>query len=277
MSRPVSSLPCKDAEGFSLIELLVVISIIAAILGILLPVVATSRIRAKQVICKNNLSQLLKANELYALNNDGFYVPASTDIYDGNLNCNRWYGCRDNNTQPFDTSKGPLADCLAGTMLQCPQKVRYDEIKPGESHYENGNGGYGYNLVYLGSTIWINGCSAKGCRSAAKQTDLKRPQDVLMFADTAMAKSIKGCDYLIKYPFADPPHHVINGIEENVWFTIPSIHFRHGKKAGVGWADGHVSDEKRAKYKKHNPDGIVSAEFNIGWIKPLDNSPYDLE
>ncbi|MEO0587612.1 MAG: prepilin-type N-terminal cleavage/methylation domain-containing protein [Planctomycetota bacterium] len=48
----------RDARGFSLIELLVVISIIALLIGILLPTLASARASAKVTACLSNQRQL---------------------------------------------------------------------------------------------------------------------------------------------------------------------------------------------------------------------------
>jgi prepilin-type N-terminal cleavage/methylation domain-containing protein/prepilin-type processing-associated H-X9-DG protein len=64
----------KNFKGFTLVELLVVISIIALLMAILLPALAKARTQAKRVICLGNLRQLVTAWMAYAENNDGKIV-----------------------------------------------------------------------------------------------------------------------------------------------------------------------------------------------------------
>lgn len=66
-SRPV--LLC----AFSLVELLVVISIISLLLGIFLPALGRVRAIAKQTLCQSRLRQWGFAFEVYATENDNFY------------------------------------------------------------------------------------------------------------------------------------------------------------------------------------------------------------
>jgi len=70
-ARPIS----RPAVGsaFSLVELLVVISIIALLTGIILPAFGRARSIARQTVCQSRLRQWGLAFETYAVENDGYY------------------------------------------------------------------------------------------------------------------------------------------------------------------------------------------------------------
>jgi prepilin-type N-terminal cleavage/methylation domain-containing protein/prepilin-type processing-associated H-X9-DG protein len=73
--RPASA-PVKRPPrcgGFTLIELMVVIGIIAVLIAMLLPVLNRSRLTAKLVSCQSNLRQIGNAIQIYAGNNNGVF------------------------------------------------------------------------------------------------------------------------------------------------------------------------------------------------------------
>lgn len=66
----------RPVHGFSLIELLVVISIIAILIGILLPVLSAARARANKVACMSNLRQVGIGIQAYVAGNKEYYPKA---------------------------------------------------------------------------------------------------------------------------------------------------------------------------------------------------------
>jgi prepilin-type N-terminal cleavage/methylation domain-containing protein len=64
---------CADVCAFSLVELLVVISIISVLMSIILPALERSKSIAKQTVCQSRLRQWGLAFEAYSTENDGFY------------------------------------------------------------------------------------------------------------------------------------------------------------------------------------------------------------
>lgn len=62
----------QPSHGFTLVELLVVISIIAILVAIMLPALSRSRDLARRVICANNQHQVIAAGLIYAADFDDF-------------------------------------------------------------------------------------------------------------------------------------------------------------------------------------------------------------
>jgi prepilin-type N-terminal cleavage/methylation domain-containing protein/prepilin-type processing-associated H-X9-DG protein len=266
-------------KAFTLIELLTVISIVSLLMAILMPALASVRLQARGLVCKSNLRQLLIANTGYATENDGFYVPAASDMWDS-AGLHRWHGARDNLDEPFEPARGPLVRYLSdGKVKECPAKVEFIKGQDWDTNFEQGCGGYGYNMTYIGSRIWQNGInSIEAWKDAYTQTtrttEIARPSETLMFADTAMSNDGQ---FFIEYSFAEPPFTVCNGKPVTSFYMSPSIHFRHRNFANIGWADGHINQCEIAKFDSKNAYGINSADMKLGWFEPVDNTPFDLE
>ena len=68
----------RTAHGFTLVELMVVIAIIAILAGILLPALGRAKERGRTVACMNNSRQLILAWRLYAEDHDDVLVTANS-------------------------------------------------------------------------------------------------------------------------------------------------------------------------------------------------------
>jgi prepilin-type N-terminal cleavage/methylation domain-containing protein/prepilin-type processing-associated H-X9-DG protein len=67
-------------KGFTLVELLVVIGIIALLISILMPALNNARTQARTIQCLSNLRQLTTAFQMYCNNNKGHSVYYSTQV-----------------------------------------------------------------------------------------------------------------------------------------------------------------------------------------------------
>lgn len=84
----------KNGKGFTLVELLVVISIIALLIGVLLPALTAARMSARTSACLSNVRQIGVATMAYGADNKGYfptsyYYPNDTDSSEGYV---QWSG-----------------------------------------------------------------------------------------------------------------------------------------------------------------------------------------
>jgi prepilin-type processing-associated H-X9-DG protein len=282
MAQPITKVACfnymftKNTKAFSLIELLVVTATIALLMSILMPALVSARVQGIAAVCRSNLRQLVLANIGYSNENDGFCVPAASDMWDSAGGYHRWHGVRDSANEPFDPLRGPLVEYLSdGKVKECPANVRFVKGETWGESFEKGCGGYGYNMTYLGSCLWQPGLSFKErYRQTTRMLKISKPDETLMFADCAM--SLDEGSY-IEYSFAEPPYFVVGGKLFTDMYSSPSIHFRHRKQANIGWSDGHTSSKKITELDDENVYKVLSAKMKLGWFEPLNNSLFDLE
>lgn len=117
-------------KGFTLVELLVVISVIALLSGILLPVTSAVRGYARRTQCLSNLSQLGKALNLYVDDNENWYPCASIMP----------------STEPPDGGLPRICDLLAiytaPSVFECPDDRPADPEYPFPSYFSGEGSSY---------------------------------------------------------------------------------------------------------------------------------------
>src|SRR5688572_24597755 len=110
--------PSQRSSGFTLVELLVVIGIIALLISILLPSLNRAREQANRIKCASNLRQLAMAGLIYASENKGqfprtYYNPALSTT-NGN-DAAHYTGGRDVSPTPSSfSSSSPEGPVLSG-------------------------------------------------------------------------------------------------------------------------------------------------------------------
>lgn len=152
MEKPQKRLANKNLQGFTLLELLVVLSIIAVLITILIPSTKKARARAKVVVCESNLNQWGLAFGLYTEQNHNRYFEGPTQS-----NWDDWVEVM----RPYTASKGGINCCpfATKTIAQGGQGI-YAAWSDNEGDY----GSYGLNawicdagkdpLVFKNDAYW---------------------------------------------------------------------------------------------------------------------------
>lgn len=209
--------------GFSLIELLAVIAIIALLVGIALPALAQARGAARGAVCGSNARQMAQAMILYTRDHDGRIFPQYEDLPDGRR---WWFG--------YEATGGPTAE---GERL-------LDRTR-------------GYLWPYYGVTDSIEVCPSFPIDSSrykpkfttnwttygpplqlinpnqpAAIDDVAETSRTLAFADAAQVNRFQA------------PASFSNPLLEQ-WFYVTRIenlvHYVHGETATASFLDGHVA------------------------------------
>jgi len=257
----------KTVRGFTLVELLMVISIISLLLSVLLPSLRKVRRQGQAVVCMNNIKQLGFAFILYGEDYNGYAMPAvtSSSIY--------WWG--EKLTTGIDHKKGIvwpyLKSNLAGnSVYECPAQpygsYRLQGVPPGKKDEPKWiTSTYGYNGYYLSppQSGWYR---LPG--PWQKIANISSPKMVLVFADTLIDLDMTGKNPLLKNNFSlDPPY--LYDKKDGRWLPnrSPTTCFRHNEKANVIFVDGH-SEPVTAKGAAY-----ASPQAKIGSIG-TGNAPY---
>lgn len=131
--------------AFTLVELLVVISIIAMLLGILVPITNKARVYAKRVTCRANLHSCALSVRMY-LDDNKQYMPLAAKMPSLKLN-----------------DKLPIADCLASYLgdkkvLKCPadQQQKYFLQEGSSYEYNSSLGGQRVEKSFLAERYGVN-------------------------------------------------------------------------------------------------------------------------
>ncbi len=252
-------------RAFTLVELLVVIALIALLAAILMPVLAQAREVGRKSACAQNLRQLALANQLYAQDYDGYYVPAAPEFL---RDQRRWFGVR-NRQGRFEPRDGPLVPYMkdGGALRRCPSF----ETPIG---FDIGTGGYVYNDVGVGSRLWFIGYTEglPAFDGSLAEWEIAKPSETAMFADGALA--ITGG--LAEYTFLIAPPDVLRRIPNAYYPLDPSVHFRHHGVANGVFVDGHLralkmteSVDQSGVYPGANPRAN-----RIGWFAPTQGDTY---
>ena len=211
-------------QGFTLLELLACIGIIALLAALLLPALMRSKVSAQRIKCVGNLRQLGLAAHLYWDDNGGNcfrYGPTLTN--GGQLYWFGWLGPGPEGQRPFDAAPGAFFPYLRGRGVELCPSLNYSlaqfKLKATGAAY-----GYGYNLNL-------------SAPSRLPPVNVNRvPASLALLADAAQVNTWQAP--------ASPQNPML---EE--WYYVdtstnqPNGHFRHNRKANVVFCDGHVERE----------------------------------
>jgi prepilin-type N-terminal cleavage/methylation domain-containing protein/prepilin-type processing-associated H-X9-DG protein len=234
--EPSRTVHCRAA--FSLIEVLVSISVIALLMSVLVPSLSRARNQARCVTCVSRVRQLDLAFHAYAHDYDDYALPTCINAR------TFWWGQL--NPDGVDHTKGLMWPYLASELraqgvYECPAQAYGTYSLQGKPFSEPDDpkwitSTYGYNGYFLSPAR--SGWSGIGRRPWQKVCSVQGPDQVLTFADTLLSWDLTGKRLNVSNTaMLDPPYLFDGkGWRKNV---SPTTCFRHLDRAAAAFVDGH--------------------------------------
>ena len=249
--------------GFTLVELLVVIGIIAVLVGMLLPALSRAREAGKSAQCLSNLKQMNLAFIMFANENRG-QLPQIGSAGTGSMSATidgspqtvliRWFGGLYGSPQRFYPEASMLAPYWGTASVGGCPSLDLDEF----SRPQYGPVDYAYNSIFARHKDWAAGGSLR-TGFGVKITQVRNPTGKAVIWDAARLEA----GVPDRTPWGYPTTGNVNNNR-----TDPNFHGRHLKFGNVGWLDGHAGAFEPAHFASYNggQDPAVLKQFNIGDI-----------
>ena len=242
----------RRSRGFTIVELLIVIAIIAVLMSILIPALAVAKAQATGAVCLGNQRGLIQAWVLYANDNRGYIVGGDTLGYRYETTPQYSYQHCDWVDQPQDAAGNLTATSPTKSVPDDEQRgiakgalFKYvgASIKvyhcPGDRRYLNGSpaasGWRSYSIAgHLNGSPLLTLVSVPYLVNVKKIEDIAASSDKYVFVEEA--ETVAGynarswvLDPTGKYP--TPPG--------NCWYDPVAIW--HNDKSTLSFADGHAA------------------------------------
>jgi prepilin-type N-terminal cleavage/methylation domain-containing protein len=252
----------RPLHGFTLVELLVVIGIIAVLIALLFPALSVARRQANNVVCANTLRQLVTAATAFRADNDGHYPPPvyntltggcyPSDVQTQLINELAPYLGYAKLTDPFAAPVGPLPAASAVPQVFCNPIVYENQTVEGPSQ-DNGPTYWNTGYEYVGG---LNECAPASAQYPSIQNPTiltptrvaTRTQNGVLFADDVVWYGYG----IVVWQF---PHG--QGVNEE--YTSPqSLIGQH-----CAWADGSVEWRPASSIHIQANDMDASAGYKL--------------
>ena len=266
--------PKTNAHGFTLIEVVVVVAILALLLSILLPSLGRARETTRSVLCLNNLRQMAIAAHGYASTYRRFppYLFSSPDgktSYGWDLQVRyKW----ENGKRQAVVKPGLL---WQGTTIeqinQCPK------YEGSDNWVEYPYTGYNYNSSYVGYCEYyteVSGWPPAPTGQLVVKENPARPEEIRQAAGCVLfgdGEFVAGANKFMRSPFKGRDGSFSGR-------SAGTQGYRHLKRTNVAFADGHAESWSKRftdTYDFDEPNIQPHGDIPTGFLS-ANNDLYDL-
>jgi len=255
----------RDKSGFTLVELLVVIAVIALLMAILLPALTRAKEMGKRAVCLHHLQQLTLAWMMYTDNNDDKIVRGDAgeyDTYPDHAGETPW--TQKDYPPPTLTPEEKKEKIMTGALFRYTRDVRVYKCPTGQSE----------NLRMYSAVDSMNSTDSAPAHMPAigagavmfkvRQQIRKPYMRIVFYDDGGLGNSAMGAFTVRVYKNADT--------SSQAWWDPPPI--RHGLGSTFSYADGHTEhhkwrDKRTGTLPLSQPGNEDMRWFSIGvWGSP---------
>jgi prepilin-type N-terminal cleavage/methylation domain-containing protein len=285
----------RARRGFTLVELLVVVSVIGLLIAILMPSLTKARFQSRAAVCVHNLHVLGQGIAMYAADNRDLLLPSRLPKIP-NDPCNPQAEIN-GGLKYRPTFLAVMGEAVGVPAFEDPQPCktgtdRYGEPGDQQNYYhatficpsvsswtDERNGCYGYNYQFLGNSRLRDSNDPSSYKNwAVPITRIRYASSTVAVADCMGTAASSPPRQRMEYDNndkdeprrygnegfnLDPPHvDEING--EMAEFdeepqAATAVHPRHLRRASVLWLDAHADGQNLEQLGyKVKPDGAVA-------------------
>lgn len=231
----------KPVAGFSLIELLVVVAVIAILAGLLLPALASAQARARAAYCSNNLRQLSLACALY--------TDDASDRLPYNLGtaeirrweANGWFWNWTTPVMNWETDSDNTNRSLLTLGGIGPYTSRAADVYRCPSDYVVSQAQAALGWRHRVRSISMNAMIGNAGDYSQGGFNVNNPDYVQYFKSSQVPLPAGIFVFVEEHPDSVDDGYFLNFIDSSSWLDLPASYHRG---ANVSFADGHVEAHK---------------------------------